>query len=407
MTDHFLGEPKWYSYNNIFSARKLKYIVKITDEKNEIKKPKVLSVTQKGIIVKDIDSGKGQQSLDYSKYPLVKKGNFVMNHMDLLTGYVDISNFEGVTSPDYRIFKLVDENIDPQYLLKICQICYKLKVFYAFGQGVSLFGRWRFVEDNFLNFKIPYPDKKKQKKILEEIDKIEKKFLPLIHSVEKRIELIREYFNSQIDLIFKKAISNISKGKMTKIKYFCKLKSGNSLNSEAKEKYANYSGDYYPYISTENIDYETSTINYKGNFKIPKNEKNFKIAEKNSILLCIEGGSYGKKISITEHDVFFVNKLCNIKTEINSKYLFYFLKSSHFKNEFFSRRIGLISGVRQDEIAEIKVPLINQQEQEKISKLIDIQFKNNNETIVLSKKYLSKIQEYYYKIIFDKLVGNN
>ena len=125
MTDHFLGEPKWYSYNNIFSARKLKYIVKITDEKNEIKKPKVLSVTQKGIIVKDIDSGKGQQSLDYSKYPLVKKGNFVMNHMDLLTGYVDISNFEGVTSPDYRVFKLVDENIDPQYLLKICQIFYK------------------------------------------------------------------------------------------------------------------------------------------------------------------------------------------------------------------------------------------------------------------------------------------
>ena len=196
-----------------------------------------------------------------------------MNHMDLLTGYVDISNFEGVTSPDYRVFKLVDENIDPQYLLKICQICYKLKVFYAFGQGVSLFGRWRFVEDNFLNFKIPYPDKKKQKKILEEIDKIEKKFLPLIHSVEKRIELIREYFNSQIDLIFKKAISNISKGKMTKIKYFCKLKNGNSLNSEAKEKYANYSGDYHPYISTENIDYETSTINYNGNFKIPKNEK--------------------------------------------------------------------------------------------------------------------------------------
>ena len=28
-----------------------------------------------------------------------------MNHMDLITGYVDISKFDGVTSPDYRVFK--------------------------------------------------------------------------------------------------------------------------------------------------------------------------------------------------------------------------------------------------------------------------------------------------------------
>ena len=35
-------------------------------------------------------------------YQLVHKGDFAMNHMDLLTGWVDISKYEGVTSPDYR-----------------------------------------------------------------------------------------------------------------------------------------------------------------------------------------------------------------------------------------------------------------------------------------------------------------
>ena len=50
----------------------------------------VLSVTQRGIKPKDM-SEKGQFSLDYSKYQLVDSGDFIMNHMDLLTGWVDIS----------------------------------------------------------------------------------------------------------------------------------------------------------------------------------------------------------------------------------------------------------------------------------------------------------------------------
>lgn len=51
----------------------------------------VLSVTQKGIVPKNMTE-RGQFSLDYSKYQLVEAGDFVMNHMDLLTGWVDISN---------------------------------------------------------------------------------------------------------------------------------------------------------------------------------------------------------------------------------------------------------------------------------------------------------------------------
>ncbi len=55
--------------------------------------------------IKDIDSGEGQLSMDYSKYQRVFPGEFAMNHMDLLTGFVDISIYNGVTSPDYRVFQ--------------------------------------------------------------------------------------------------------------------------------------------------------------------------------------------------------------------------------------------------------------------------------------------------------------
>ncbi len=42
---------------------------------------------------------------NYANYQFVYPGEFAMNHMDLLTGYVGISDHIGVTSPDYRVFR--------------------------------------------------------------------------------------------------------------------------------------------------------------------------------------------------------------------------------------------------------------------------------------------------------------
>ena len=104
----------------------------------------VLSITQAGIRVKDTDSNDGQVSMDYSKYQLVEPGDFAMNHMDLLTGFVDISSQRGVTSPDYRVFSLRNQSVaDPTYMLYLFQNGYINRVFYAFGQGSSQLGRWR------------------------------------------------------------------------------------------------------------------------------------------------------------------------------------------------------------------------------------------------------------------------
>lgn len=96
----------------------------------------VLSITQKGIKKKNLESGEGQLSSDYSKYQVVKEGDFAMNQMDLLTGYVDISKFDGVTSPDYRVFHLVNSDRDyPRYLLRLLQNCYHQRLFFLTVKG--------------------------------------------------------------------------------------------------------------------------------------------------------------------------------------------------------------------------------------------------------------------------------
>ena len=130
----------------------------------------VLSVTQRGIKPKDM-SEKGQFSLDYSKYQLVDSGDFIMNHMDLLTGWVDISCMNGVTSPDYRVFQSSNpEKYYPGFYRYVFQTCYQQRIFYGLGQGVSGFGRWRLPAEIFLNFYVPVPPYEIQSAIASYLD---------------------------------------------------------------------------------------------------------------------------------------------------------------------------------------------------------------------------------------------
>jgi type I restriction enzyme S subunit len=176
-----------------WEVKKTKYLFKIQKRiVGELGK-NILSITQKGIMIKDTSQNEGQIASDYSKYQIVSIGDFAANHMDLLTGYVDISQFEGVTSPDYRVFTLTDTNCESQYFLFLMQMGYKRKIFYGFGQGASLFGRWRFPTDEFLEFRFPVPPLPEQAAIVRHIETQTARIQSQMDQTRKLIELLKEY----------------------------------------------------------------------------------------------------------------------------------------------------------------------------------------------------------------------
>ena len=120
---------------------------------------------------------------------------------------------------------------------------------------------------------------------------------------------------------------------------------GNSINeSDKAKKYIGLS-DGYNYIATKDISFN-HTVNYDNGVKIPYGEPKFKIAYKGDPLLCIEGGSAGRKIAILSEDVCFVNKLCVFHSlGVNKKYLYYYLQSPQFCELFKKNTSGLIGGV--------------------------------------------------------------
>lgn len=182
-----------------WALKKLKYLFVIKKEIAGKSGFDILSVTQHGIKIKDITTNEGQISSDYSKYQLVDKGDFVMNHMDLLTGWVDYPHYNGVTSPDYRVFKLKDySKCSPKYYLYIMQMCYKNKIFYGLGQGVSNLGRWRLQTDKFLNFFVPTPSLVEQQEIVDYLDNKCLKIDQIIEQKQVLIQQLEEYKQSLI-----------------------------------------------------------------------------------------------------------------------------------------------------------------------------------------------------------------
>lgn len=153
----------------------------------------VLSITQQGLKVKDISSNEGQMAMDYSGYQFVNPGDFAMNHMDLITGYVDLSDKFGVTSPDYRVFTLEDtDNCYPEFYLRVFQVAYKRRIFYKFGKGAANQGRWRLPQRAFYNYSIQIPPIEEQKVIEYECKQLEKNIDEMIEALKKEIDLLQE-----------------------------------------------------------------------------------------------------------------------------------------------------------------------------------------------------------------------
>ena len=152
------------------------------------------------------------------------------------------------------------------------------------------------------------------------------------------------------------------------IKEVCNIYTGNSINKHEKEKKFIGLKEGLNYIGTKDINFD-NIIDYDNGVKIPfKDLKDFKIAKSNSTLLCIEGGSAGRKIGFTNQDICFGNKLCCFEAiEDAPKFIYYYLQSNYFLEEFYSNMQGLIGGVTKGNLKKIKIPIPQLDEQKRIA----------------------------------------
>ena len=145
----------------------------------------------------------------------------------------------------------------------------------------------------------------------------------------------------------------------------CEMYTGNSISETVKKtKYAGLK-EGYDYIATKDVTFE-HTIEYDNGVRIPVDD-DFRIAYNGSVLMCIEGGSAGRKIGILDRDVCFGNKLCTFNSkEIVNRYIYYYLQSHEFKAFFMDNMSGIIGGVSIKKLKELPIPVPTVSEQKAI-----------------------------------------
>ena len=402
-----------------WTTRKLKHIVKIHKRIIGHEGIDVLSITQRGIVVKDITSGAGQLAMDYSKYQIVEIGDFAMNHMDLLTGYVDISKFEGVVSPDYRVFKNESKEINDDYLLKIFQIGYNQKIFYKYGQGVSMLGRWRLPAENFNLFSVPIPSTEEQTKIIEFLDQKTAQIDQAIALKQQQIEKLNEYKQIVIQNAVTKGLNPNAPMKNSGVEWignipehwdvkknthlFNKIGSGTTPTSSDLSYYD--SGDInWLQTGDLNNDYIVATSR-KINQKAMSKFSSLKLYDENSLVIAMYGATIGKvgllKIKST------TNQACCVlgnSDKVFMKYIFYVMQFA--KNHLISNSYGGGQpNINQDMIKNLRIPYPNLQEQEKIANYLD----DLNEKIYKTSKgyqtQIDRLKEYKNILINQAVTG--
>jgi type I restriction enzyme S subunit len=161
------------------------------------------------------------------------------------------------------------------------------------------------------------------------------------------------------------------KWRISKFKYVSKLYTGNSLNDEQKVLYESEDEYHIPYVSSKDIDLNTRSVNYNNGLRIPKENNPLKVSPKDSFLLCVEGGSSGRKMVYLDREVCFVNKLCSFKSVENTRFQYYFIQSSNFQDKFKLSLSGLIGGVSISTLRDFELVLPSIQEQHQIVQFLD------------------------------------
>ena len=173
---------------------------------------------------------------------------------------------------------------------------------------------------------------------------------------------------------------------------------GNSVNKNLKA--AKYEGleEGYPYIGTKDVGYIFETINEDNGVKIPFDKPKFKIAKKQTVLICSEGGSAGKKMGITTQDCCFGNKLYALEQfyGIDSVYILCLYGSNSFWKAFSNKMTGIIGGISRSKFVDLLIPIPPLQEQKAIVAVVEELFseveqleQKTQERIQLKKDYVT------------------
>ena len=171
---------------------------------DEYGKYTLLSLTTKGVIPRDLESGKGKFPKDFKSYKIVQEGDmvFCLFDIDETPRTVGLSRQEGMLTGAYTIFGV--RNIRPEYALYYYISLDNIKALRALYSGL----RKTIKTEVFLSAKLPIPPVEAQDKIIQYLNWQTSRMNKLISAKREEIKKVQEAQHVQI----RKKIMGMDKG---------------------------------------------------------------------------------------------------------------------------------------------------------------------------------------------------
>lgn len=148
-----------------------------------------------GVIPKSSrDDNNNKPSEDLSPYQLVEPNDLVMNKMKAWQGSIAISEYEGIVSPAYFVYKpnnVLFELAHPRYVHYLLRNPIYVTQYLSRSKGIRV-NQWDLDPDEFRNIELLLPDKTEQEKIYCFLDHETAKIDDLIAKQQQLIELLKE-----------------------------------------------------------------------------------------------------------------------------------------------------------------------------------------------------------------------
>lgn len=194
-------DVKMKSYNSLIASaypehwelKRNKSFMSLTGYKvgNNANQYTLLSLTTKGVIVRDIESGKGKFPKEFDDYQVVKKDElvFCLFDIDETPRTVGLVNTEGMITGAYTALKVNREYAIPEYIYYYYLCVDNIKALKPYYSGLRKTVR----ADKFLQLYMPLPPIDEQCAIVSYIEDKCNEINSLITELEGEIEYLKEY----------------------------------------------------------------------------------------------------------------------------------------------------------------------------------------------------------------------
>ena len=181
------------SHPNHWKILRNKTFLSLTGEKvgNRANEFELLSLTTRGVIVRDLVSGKGKFPKDFDTYQFVRKDElvFCLFDIDETPRTVGLVDTEGMLTGAYTAFKVNTEIALPEYVYNFFLCVDNIKALKPYYSGLRKTVR----ADKFLQIYIPLPPLSEQRAIVAYIEGKCQKIDTLVSELQAEIDNMKEY----------------------------------------------------------------------------------------------------------------------------------------------------------------------------------------------------------------------